>query len=48
MSTILLSIGVHARNWSRIDPQPLNSILSFIFGDFGGGGGHFAESAESI
>ena len=39
MSTILLNFAVHTRNWPRIDLQPLEFNLSFIFWIRGGGGG---------
>ena len=44
MSTILLNFGVHARNWPRIDLQPLEFNSEFYIWRFRGegeGGGAF-------
>ena len=48
MSTISLKFGMHARNWPRIDFQPLefNFEFNFIFGDFRGPG--FAKLQQRV
>ena len=49
MSTIFLNFGEHARNWPRIDLQPLEFNFEFYFWRFrGGGGGHFDEFQQRV
>ena len=50
MSTILLSFGVHTRNWPRIDLQPLEVNFEFYFWRIrgGGGGSRFDEFQQRV
>ena len=50
MSAILLSFGMHTRNWPGIDLQRLEFNFEFYFWRFrgGGGGGRFPEFQQTV